>query len=792
MTPSVTGRRWSTWIPWSLLLVLSVTVHLWDLGERSYHHDEAIHAKLSWDLATAGRYQYDPTYHGPVLYYLTAATYLTLGDTDFTARLPAAVAGIGMIGVAWCLRRRLGERAAWWTGLLFTISPLTLFYGRFLRMDLLELVTASGALVAWTRVVRDRPRAWAWLGFWTGLAFATKENSYVTAALLGATAVLLGVDRGLRTTVPMAVSWLSQRWAGVSLSLAVFVLVTVPLYTVGFTRPEDWLFPVRAIDYWWEQHSIQRVAGPWWFHLPRLLQYEFLVLAAAAVWVVRRWRRLRTLELSLAIFGVLSILMYIYLGEKVPWLGVHQIWAFVPLAGLQLARTFGPQGRWWSRSLAGLGLAATLVVSFVANFVLEEISPRQQRVVESLHFVQTCPELTAVAREVVARSAEDPSYRVAVDGEAAWPLNWYWRDLPVRWGRPAAGERPSLVICDPEEVRVVSDALGPGYASERIPLRAWWLMYAGDPTPVDFLRYLVTRRPWGEIGSSDVMVFRPDGAAGTSVRPVVIPDSAARALAVQNDAIAVGKGWLGEVRGVALDGERLAAADPSLSRIVAFSLDGLVDERFAIAGLEQPEGVAWHLGGALLIADTWNHRVLALQPDGSQIVLPAPPEGWYGPRAIACSTDGRVAVTDTGHHRVVVFRTDLHEPRTFPDGPGGAQLLEPGGLAWTSDRSVLVADTGHRRLVELDVDDGRELRAVDLPDAWPDYYSRPQVAVLQNGTWIATDAPAGALWVVSGDEPAVRVVIPGLTPAGVAVDRISGRLALGDLAGEAWLMEVDK
>ena len=54
---------------------LSAALHLVGLGERSFHHDEAIHAKLSYDLAFAKSYRYDPTYHGPLLYYLTALTY---------------------------------------------------------------------------------------------------------------------------------------------------------------------------------------------------------------------------------------------------------------------------------------------------------------------------------------------------------------------------------------------------------------------------------------------------------------------------------------------------------------------------------------------------------------------------------------------------------------------------------------------------------------------------------------------------------------------------------------------
>ena len=201
--------RWHRVVPWLGLVVLARALHLVGLGDRSYHHDEAIHAKLSWDLAERGAYAYDPTYHGPALYYLTAVTYLVAGDSDFTARLPIALAGLAMVAVAWSLRRRFGGRTAWWTGLLVTVSPLFLFYGRFLRMDVLEALFASAAFVAWLGVVRDRPGSWTWLGVWTGLAFATKENAYVTAALVVLTAGVLALGTGVGRTVPMA--W-SCRW----------------------------------------------------------------------------------------------------------------------------------------------------------------------------------------------------------------------------------------------------------------------------------------------------------------------------------------------------------------------------------------------------------------------------------------------------------------------------------------------------------------------------------------------------------------------------------------------------
>ena len=76
------------------LLAPSLGLHLFDLGQRSYHHDEAIHAQAAYSLKTSGSYHYDPTFHGPLLYYLTAGTFVVAGDSDFTARLPIALSGV--------------------------------------------------------------------------------------------------------------------------------------------------------------------------------------------------------------------------------------------------------------------------------------------------------------------------------------------------------------------------------------------------------------------------------------------------------------------------------------------------------------------------------------------------------------------------------------------------------------------------------------------------------------------------------------------------------------------------
>jgi len=228
--------------------------------------------------------------------------------------------------------------------------------------------------------------------------------------------------------------------------------------------------------------------------------------------------------------------------------------------------------------------------------------------------------------------------------------------------------------------------------------------------------------------------------------------------------------------------------------VLVLSPAGRVTEDHPGVPLNQAEGVAWLPGGVLIVADTWNHQVLAWRPEsGSVRPLPEPPDGWYGPRSVAAGPDGRVAVADTGHRRIILYKAhggDL-EPVTIEAGDAASPsgLVEPVGVAWTSNGRLLVCDTGHHRILELD-SAGRTVAAVDLPEAWSDFYSRPQLAVVRNDLWIATDPPANALWLVEGGRPRrLDLGSDGITPAGVAFSHDT--LWITDLAGTVWAVTLE-
>jgi uncharacterized protein (TIGR03663 family) len=313
---------------------------------------------------------------------------------------------------------------------------------------------------------------------------------------------------GVWASVRKAFAWIDRYRVSVGTAILWFFVITITAFTVFLSHPEDWAFPVKAVTYWYQQHSIQRVGGPWFYHLTRLALYEFLPIIAALVWAFRRRRHLKRIEVFCLAWGLAGIVMYAYLGEKTPWLEVHQVLPFIPLAGAQLARTFSPRGRWWSKALATAGLLAAAWSALAASFLYPAMTTSDPHA-ELIVFVQTTPEEGELARLGVALAATHigEGSVAAVDGEAAWPLSWQWKRIPVWWAVPEAGMHPALAVCDPEQEAKFREVLGESYTVRRIPLRAWWVEDVEGVKASSVLRWFFTRRTWSPIGATDVMVF---------------------------------------------------------------------------------------------------------------------------------------------------------------------------------------------------------------------------------------------------------------------------------------------
>ncbi len=211
------------------LLVCLVLSRFWGLGSQAFHHDESIHAKASWDLSRRGpsAYRYNPVYHGPFFYHAGAGFSAFLPDTDFTARLPYAIAGCLLVSACLLLLPLAGWRTTGLAAALLIVSPTVTYYSRFARGDVwmtafLAVIVAGGAL--YLRTARLRWLSLAWLA--VVLGYVTKENSYVNHALVCGFVVALAAWR-LATNPKRGLHDLFVRYLPLTRLLVIFGFVSV-------------------------------------------------------------------------------------------------------------------------------------------------------------------------------------------------------------------------------------------------------------------------------------------------------------------------------------------------------------------------------------------------------------------------------------------------------------------------------------------------------------------------------------------------------------------------------------
>ena len=168
-----------------VLIVLAAMTRFVDLESRVMSHDETTHVYFSWLFERNGTYSHDPLSHGPLQFHLVALSYFLFGDSDATARFPAALAGVLSVGILWYFKRWLGKKGAIAAGVLMLISPFMLYYSRYVRNEMLVVPLVLLMFLALFRYLETRQSKWLYLfSLSLSLHFATKETAYIHTALL--------------------------------------------------------------------------------------------------------------------------------------------------------------------------------------------------------------------------------------------------------------------------------------------------------------------------------------------------------------------------------------------------------------------------------------------------------------------------------------------------------------------------------------------------------------------------------------------------------------------------------
>jgi uncharacterized protein (TIGR03663 family) len=240
-------------------------------------------------------HEYSALLHGPVLYYLTGAFMAVFGASEFLARAPAALCSVALVVLPLFWRGLLGKPIAAAVSILFLLSPTMMYFGRFLREDAfnsLWIVAGLSSFVAF--LSNQKPRYAILASAFLALQFCNKENSYLHLFvwLIGygfSTVLMRNFGQGQPLARDIRPSEKISRADLIVLivnCVAVFSFIFILFYSSFFRHSKGAMHGVldglyrESLLYWWDQNQKRRIDGPFDYHIPIFLNYEFALVPA--------------------------------------------------------------------------------------------------------------------------------------------------------------------------------------------------------------------------------------------------------------------------------------------------------------------------------------------------------------------------------------------------------------------------------------------------------------------------------------------------------------------------------
>lgn len=558
----------------------------------------------------------------------------------------------------------------------------------------------------------------------------------------------------------------------------------------GFEKVEQ--PPVLALIGFWSVTSLlaYTIAGE---KMPWLTVHITLPMILTSAWAIgylietTNWKAFRQ-QHGWIVIGLLCIFIPALLDAIGSLLGNHPPFTGKTLEDLNATASFL------------ISTAAAIITAIALTRVMKDWTSRQIRHISTLVFLAFLATLTArtaftaayikydLAEEylvyahcgpgpkIALAQIEEISRRttggldmvVAYDSETTYPYWWYLRNFP---NQRFYGNQPTRDLRDAPVILVGEDNFGKiepvvGQAFYRFDyIRIWWpnMDYFGltwgriwealtNPQMRAALFQIWLNRDYrlyAQVTGKNItlenwnpaermrLYIRKDIVAkiwdyGTVVAPetIVADPYEGKEIILEAD-LAFGTtgnepGQFQKPRGIAIapDGS-LYIADTSNHRIQHLAPDGTVLHvwgSFADASkveppasggtFNEPWGIAVGPDGNVYVADTWNHRIQRFTPDGKFINMwgyfgtAETPFALWGPRGIATDKNGNVYVSDTGNKRIVIYDAKGNYITQFGvTGFGPGQFDEPVGIAVSADGFVYITDTWNQR-IQVMIPDG--------------------------------------------------------------------------------------
>jgi len=310
-----------------------------------------------------------PWFEKPVLYYWAAGIAMRVfGTSEFSARLPSALAALLATGaVTWTALRSYGVSAAWFALLMLPSSAAIIGFSRAASPDMLFAGLLAAAMAAASEMLqKPRPGCAQRIAFGLFLGAAVLAKGPAAVILAGGATLLWAAISG---------NWRASLRFLHPLVIAAFCIAALPWYILCALRNPDFL----RIFLW--QHNFERYLTPVFQHRQPFWFYAPILAIASVPWIVMaisllftKWdksQRRNSPGIFFLCWALFPFLFFSLSQSKLPGYILPSVPALFLLVGRAVERALA-RNRYGFRVLTGMTGAMFVVTAFVFDKTFRE------------------------------------------------------------------------------------------------------------------------------------------------------------------------------------------------------------------------------------------------------------------------------------------------------------------------------------------------------------------------------------------------------------------------------------
>ena len=558
-----------------IIFTIGFILRFYALDERPLHHDESLHGVYSLYYlfdSKSNFYKYNPLLHGPFLYHILPWFFWIIDISKWTLRLPAALIGSLLTLSPLLFKSHLKKTTILCAASFIALGPTFIYWSRFMRHDSFVLLSLLIFFFALTSKINHYSKSLL-IALALGINFCTKENFFIhilfIIVLVLYEFILVKFIYKHNSTVLLErlKSFIKENPISIFIGFLLFCLIGSFYYSSGYVYSKgilDGLYR-KSLTYWFNQHNIERIPGPfsytflinsfyesWWlpftfihiffFYKERSKKYLSGFLITLLPGTVFTYSSLQLnqypllfnfmnlkihqdlfLFFPLLYHSILGTSLYLYeekknhayglfiftatlftysfIGEKVPWLSLYPLFAGLYFFSLDF-------NRYKNSTLILVTLVFIPKLIFNTTWLNFKYSHNALNLLSQVHTTKEFEEtLTNIRQEIDSFENGHGPLFLAKDGHT-WPTSWYLFNRKEYKYHYTKKQLPNFkyILTSPQD-KAISKEIDDSYRYKDLTYRSWYLPDYEKLSVTDFLHYWWNFEAKGNLGTAKLRLY---------------------------------------------------------------------------------------------------------------------------------------------------------------------------------------------------------------------------------------------------------------------------------------------